>query len=336
MLRPIDTATRERKPLSGLWRFALDPEAAGRRERWRERPLPGVREAPVPGSYNDLFADIAVRDHVGDAWYQTTVRVPARWGGEWIVLRLDSATHRAVVWLDETRVAEHEGGYTPFEADVTDAVKLGAENRITVVVRREGRERALSRRRLRAGTSAPSCATRVVIDETAAMRGAVEHRQRARVQYAGGRAYFEPLAAEARRLDPTRPVGFVNVMLARSTRTSARTCSTSSCSTATTAGTPTAATSPAPSASSRPSCARGRSGTPSRSIVTDTAPTPSPGCTVRSRPRGRRSTRPSCWRCHTGSSTASSTAARRASSPATGARKARRSTCAWRWRGRAS
>ncbi|TMD69472.1 MAG: beta-glucuronidase, partial [Chloroflexi bacterium] len=28
------------------------------------------------------------------------------------------------------------------------------------------------------------------------------------------RAYFEPLAAEARRLDPSRPVGFVNVMLA--------------------------------------------------------------------------------------------------------------------------
>jgi beta-glucuronidase len=26
------------------------------------------------------------------------------------------------------------------------------------------------------------------------------------------RAYFEPLAAEVRRLDPTRPVGFVNVM----------------------------------------------------------------------------------------------------------------------------
>lgn len=28
------------------------------------------------------------------------------------------------------------------------------------------------------------------------------------------RAYFEPLAAETRRLDPTRPAGFVNVMLA--------------------------------------------------------------------------------------------------------------------------
>ena len=88
----------------------------------------------MPASYNDLFADIAVRDHVGDAWYQTDVRVPARWAGERIVLRFDSATHRAVVWVNGTQVAEHEGGYTPFEADVTDVVELGAENRITVVV----------------------------------------------------------------------------------------------------------------------------------------------------------------------------------------------------------
>ena len=35
---------------------------------------------------------------------------------------------------------------------------------------------------------------------------------------AASRAYFEPLAAEARRLDPSRPVGFVNVMLATAGR----------------------------------------------------------------------------------------------------------------------
>lgn len=28
-------------------------------------------------SCSDLFADERARDHVGDAWYQTTVRVPA-------------------------------------------------------------------------------------------------------------------------------------------------------------------------------------------------------------------------------------------------------------------
>ena len=134
MLRPKDTATRERKTLDGLWSFALDADGAGRRERWWAGPLAGAREMPVPASYNDIPADAAVRDHVGDAWYQTRVRVPARWAGERIVLRFDAATHRAVVWLDDTQVAEHEGGYTPFEADVTDVVEPGAEHRVTVLV----------------------------------------------------------------------------------------------------------------------------------------------------------------------------------------------------------
>jgi predicted PurR-regulated permease PerM len=32
MLPPRDTATRERKPLDGLWRFALDPDVRGRQD----------------------------------------------------------------------------------------------------------------------------------------------------------------------------------------------------------------------------------------------------------------------------------------------------------------
>ncbi|MGR7000967.1 sugar-binding domain-containing protein [Yinghuangia aomiensis] len=81
--------------------------------------------------------DLKVRDHVGDAWYQTVVRVPARWAGERIVLRFDAATHRGVVWVNDVRVAEHEGGYTPFEADITDVVEPGAEARVTIVVNNE-------------------------------------------------------------------------------------------------------------------------------------------------------------------------------------------------------
>jgi beta-glucuronidase len=134
MLRPRETPTRERKSLNGLWRFALDAEGLGRAEGWWNSTLPGRREVPVPASYNDLFPDAAVRDHVGDAWYQTLVRPPRRWEGQRIVLRFDSATHRAAVWVNDTQVTHHEGGYTPFETDVTDAVELGAENRITVVV----------------------------------------------------------------------------------------------------------------------------------------------------------------------------------------------------------
>ena len=134
MLRPQDTATRERKSLTGLWRFALDPDASGRADGWFRGPLPDAREMAVPASFNDITADPAVRDYFGDVWYQTTVRVPRGWDGQRIVLHFESATHRATVWVGDAEVVSHEGGYTPFEADVTDHVTAGEQVRITAVV----------------------------------------------------------------------------------------------------------------------------------------------------------------------------------------------------------
>lgn len=134
MLRPQDGPTRERKSLNGLWCFRLDPAGEGRAAGWWRRPLTDARDMPVPASYNDIPADAAVRDHVGDAWYQTVVRVPRGWAGQRVVLRFDAATHRAVVWVDDVEVARHEGGYTPFEADVTAHVRPGEEVRVTAVV----------------------------------------------------------------------------------------------------------------------------------------------------------------------------------------------------------
>ena len=44
MLRPKDTATRERKSLDGLWRFAFDAEGAGRGAQWSGGALTGARD----------------------------------------------------------------------------------------------------------------------------------------------------------------------------------------------------------------------------------------------------------------------------------------------------
>ena len=134
MLRPKDTDTRERKSLNGLWRFALDPAAEGRTQRWFAGPLAGGGEMAVPASFNDISVDPAVRDYFGDLWYQTSVRVPRGWAGQRIVLHVESATHRATVWVNDAEVVSHEGGYTPFEADITDHVPAGDQVRLTVVV----------------------------------------------------------------------------------------------------------------------------------------------------------------------------------------------------------
>ena len=134
MLRPQDTAIRERKPLPGLWRFKLDPAGEGRAAGWFRRPLADASEMAVPASFNDLTADPAGHDYFGDLWYQTMVRVPRGWDGRRIVLHFESATHRATAWVNDAEVVSHEGGYTPFEAEVTEHVRAGDEARITVLV----------------------------------------------------------------------------------------------------------------------------------------------------------------------------------------------------------
>ena len=48
MLRPRDTLTRERKSLTGLWRFRLDGAGEGRSAGWFTGPLPDARDMAVP------------------------------------------------------------------------------------------------------------------------------------------------------------------------------------------------------------------------------------------------------------------------------------------------
>jgi beta-glucuronidase len=134
MLKPRSTATRELVRLDGLWRFALDTAVGP--APW-SAALDTALEAPVPASYNDLFVDEAIRDHVGWVWYQRQVRVPRGWAGERVFVRVDAATHEGRVYVGDRLVAEHVGGYTPFEADVTDFVVAGEEFRLTIGVGNE-------------------------------------------------------------------------------------------------------------------------------------------------------------------------------------------------------
>src|SRR4051794_8189020 len=89
---------------------------------------------PVPASFNDIATDPAVRDYFGDLWYQTTVRIPRGWDGRRVVLHFESVTHRATVWAGDAEVVSHEGGYTPFAADITEHVRAGEPVRVTVLV----------------------------------------------------------------------------------------------------------------------------------------------------------------------------------------------------------
>src|SRR5450759_3988188 len=134
MLAPRWTTSRSARRLDGLWDFAFDACSLGVTEQWWCDRLPDSRPMPVPASYNDLVVDRGEREYVGDVWYQTRVVVPAGAPGRRTVLRFDAATHRAEVWVNDTRVGTHEGGYTPFEFDISALVSGVDSLRITVRV----------------------------------------------------------------------------------------------------------------------------------------------------------------------------------------------------------
>ena len=65
------------------------------------------------------------------------MRVPRGWAGERVIVRVDAATHEGVVYVNDVKVAEHVGGYLPFEADITEHVTPGEEFRLTIGVNNE-------------------------------------------------------------------------------------------------------------------------------------------------------------------------------------------------------
>ncbi|HEY3473481.1 MAG TPA: glycoside hydrolase family 2 TIM barrel-domain containing protein, partial [Anaerolineales bacterium] len=113
---------RTRVSLDGQWYFS--PNEIGSTDN---RSL-----ITVPSPWQ---ADPRFRDHAGEAWYQRQFQIPAEWmaPGRIIMLGFGAVDYYAEVWLNGIKVGEHEGGYLPFELDITDAVRPGL-NTLTVRV----------------------------------------------------------------------------------------------------------------------------------------------------------------------------------------------------------
>ncbi|KAM0428517.1 hypothetical protein ACHAPT_006877 [Fusarium lateritium] len=133
MLKPQANSIRELVSLDGIWNFALASQDIEAEQAWKTT-IPHHLQVPVPASYNDIFADQAIRDHVGWVYYQRTVNIPKGWSQERFFLRVDAATHRGRVYVDNDFVVEHVGGYTPFEVELTPLIKAGGAFRLTIAV----------------------------------------------------------------------------------------------------------------------------------------------------------------------------------------------------------
>jgi hypothetical protein len=120
--------------LNGPWQFRFDPRDEGRRLRWSEPDAPGFdRTITVPFGWESELSGIHQREDRGVAWYRRRVRVPDDFAGtDRIWLHFGAVDWLADVWVNGRHVATHEGGYSPFATDITEAVRPGEPAVVTV------------------------------------------------------------------------------------------------------------------------------------------------------------------------------------------------------------
>ncbi|PSL47775.1 beta galactosidase small subunit [Chitinophaga niastensis] len=68
------------------------------------------------------------------AMYTRSFTVPADWKGQLVKLRFDGVSSWGEVWINGQKVVAHEGGFVPFEADITPQLQPG-ENKVQVLVK---------------------------------------------------------------------------------------------------------------------------------------------------------------------------------------------------------
>src|SRR6266536_584833 len=135
-------AERSRIDLNGTWQFRVDPQNEGEAGRWHSSEVPFSRSIEVPGSWQAQGvgepSGILRHHYAGTAWYRRAVAIPASWQGKVIVLRAGGVLRRASVFVNGARVGEHDGFSTPFEIDISLAVRPGMDNVIALSVSNAG------------------------------------------------------------------------------------------------------------------------------------------------------------------------------------------------------
>lgn len=149
----INIADRASTPLDGQWKYLVDQYGIGyynyrllplsdRDSFFADKSYDDDRtklveygfnrggDITVPGDWNTQFEKLYYYE--GKVWYRTRFQASPQPGKRYFIY-FGAINHTAVVGFNGQKVARHEGGFTPFNIEVTDKLKDG-ENSLVVMV----------------------------------------------------------------------------------------------------------------------------------------------------------------------------------------------------------
>ncbi|MGB7762399.1 MAG: glycoside hydrolase family 2 TIM barrel-domain containing protein [Bryobacteraceae bacterium] len=147
-----NAAARQNLSLNGPWKIIVDPYEAGyydfhlhpipdgglgadrvpadKSDRLENTFLPNTPTLQVPGDWNTQKPEFLWYE--GTIWYKREFDY-AKQPGRRLFLWFGAANYQAIVFLNGKKLGQHEGGFTPFQFEVTDAVRNGKNSVIVKV-----------------------------------------------------------------------------------------------------------------------------------------------------------------------------------------------------------
>jgi len=137
----INHQSRHLTSLNGEWKVIIDPTDIGQwRQVWQERKpqkktdfveysFEGGPELSVPGDFNSQRCELTYTE--GTVWYKKQFNYTAK-SDKRLFLYFGAVNYLADVYLNGEKIGSHEGGFTPFQFEITKKVRNGAN---TVIVK---------------------------------------------------------------------------------------------------------------------------------------------------------------------------------------------------------
>ena len=115
--------------LDGPWRFLYDDE---RRLQHPSEIARWERTIEVPFPPESAASGIGDRGFHACCWYERDFELQPDNGR--VILRFGAVDYAAKVWVNNHLAATHEGGHTPFFADITSLLEPSGRQKVTVLV----------------------------------------------------------------------------------------------------------------------------------------------------------------------------------------------------------
>jgi beta-galactosidase/beta-glucuronidase len=107
--------------LCGAWQFRYDDDNQGVADRWYEGGQPYDRTITVPFPPESALSGIGDPAPHPICWYRRDVRI-SRGARERVLLHFGAVDYGADLWVNGRHLLHHDGGHTPFVADITDCL----------------------------------------------------------------------------------------------------------------------------------------------------------------------------------------------------------------------